>query len=133
MRRIRYENVALLTMAAIFSIVATVVLSVFLEPSQPPTVAAVEIGDPRESPEGVRASEGVKRDRARGDAADRKRRERKQVEAGSPTRPRSTAPSRAPSPQPQAAPAPAPAQPIAPAAPDDDDAGEAAEADDDGD
>jgi hypothetical protein len=119
MRTIRHENVALLTMAAVFSVVATVVLSGFLEPSQPPAVAAVEIGDPRESQSRARERE----ERPRRDAGERRRAERQ--EAAPPQEAR-------PAPQPEAAPQakPAPLLPIAPAE-SDDDAGEPAEADDD--
>lgn len=43
---IRNEASLVLVVAVIFSSVAIPVLSGFLEPSQPPAVAAVEIGDP---------------------------------------------------------------------------------------
>jgi hypothetical protein len=43
---IRNETSLVLVVAVIFSAVAIPVLSGFLEPSQPPAVAAVQIGDP---------------------------------------------------------------------------------------
>jgi hypothetical protein len=46
---IRNETSLVLVVAVIFSAVAIPVLSGFLEPSQPPAVAAVQIGDPRDS------------------------------------------------------------------------------------
>lgn len=45
---IRNETSLVLVVAVIFSAVAIPVLSGFLEPSQPPAVAAVQIGDGRE-------------------------------------------------------------------------------------
>jgi hypothetical protein len=45
---IRNETSLVLVVAVIFSAVAIPVLSGFLEPSQPPAVAAVQIGDPRD-------------------------------------------------------------------------------------
>ena len=45
---IRNETSLVLVVAVIFTAVAIPVLSGFLEPSQPPAVAAVEIGDPRD-------------------------------------------------------------------------------------
>jgi hypothetical protein len=45
---IRNETSFVLVVALIFTAVAIPVLSGFLEPSQPPAVAAVEIGDPRD-------------------------------------------------------------------------------------
>lgn len=45
---IRNETSLVLVVAVIFSAVAIPVLSGFLEPSQPPAVAAIEIGDPRD-------------------------------------------------------------------------------------
>lgn len=44
---IRNETSLVLVVAVIFSAVAIPVLSGFLEPSQPPAVAAIVIGDPR--------------------------------------------------------------------------------------
>jgi hypothetical protein len=61
---IRNETSLVLVVAVIFSAVAIPVLSGFLEPSQPPAVAAVVIGDPRE------------RDAARDDGASGKPTER---------------------------------------------------------
>jgi hypothetical protein len=156
MRTIRYENVALLAMAAIFSVVATVVLSGFLEPSQPPAVAAVQIGEPRENAAAIRDA-GKAEPARRADARKRADRgpggtsprpddgpaaESRGSSAGvssAPAGPRTQAPSRAGSPAPSkqrsASPEPqqAPLLPIAPADPDDpeDDAAEASEADDD--
>jgi hypothetical protein len=49
---IRNEASFVLVVAAVFSAVAIPVLSGFLEPSQPPAVAAVQIGDPRDRPSG---------------------------------------------------------------------------------
>jgi hypothetical protein len=45
---IRNETSLVLVVAVIFTAVAIPVLSGFLEPSQPPAVAAVQIGDPRD-------------------------------------------------------------------------------------
>ena len=47
---IRNEASFVLVVAMIFSAIAIPVLSGFLEPSQPPAVAAVQIGDPRDRP-----------------------------------------------------------------------------------
>jgi hypothetical protein len=46
--QIRNETSLVLVVAVIFTAVAIPVLSGFLEPSQPPAVAAVEIEDPRD-------------------------------------------------------------------------------------
>jgi hypothetical protein len=46
---IRNETSLVLVIAVLFSAVAIPVLSGFLEPSQPPAVAAVQIGDPQGS------------------------------------------------------------------------------------
>jgi hypothetical protein len=132
MRKIRYENVALLALAAVFSVIATVVLSGFLEPSQPPAVAAVQIGEPREDAGPARErAERPRRGRGTADAsrrADGPSRARPNAGQAAPSR----EPRRAPSPQPSQAPRPEPTplQPIAPAEPDDDASGEQAEADD---
>ena len=48
MNPIRNETSLVLVVAVIFTAVAIPVLSGFLEPSQPPAVGAVQIGDPRE-------------------------------------------------------------------------------------
>jgi hypothetical protein len=48
MNPIRNETSLVLVVAVILSAVAIPVLSGFLEPSQPPAVAAVQIGDPRD-------------------------------------------------------------------------------------
>jgi hypothetical protein len=45
---IRNETSLVLIVAVIFSAIAIPALSGFLEPSQPPAVAAVQIGEPRE-------------------------------------------------------------------------------------
>jgi hypothetical protein len=50
---IRNETSLVLVVAVIFSAVAIPVLSGFLEPSQPPAVAAVQIGDPRDGAGGA--------------------------------------------------------------------------------
>jgi hypothetical protein len=143
MRTIRYENVALLTMAAIFSVVATVVLSGFLEPSQPPAVAAVEIGEPRDGQESARergerprrgGAEGTRAERGqaeRGQAV-RTRAERTRAERRRAERRQGAAPAQQARPEPAPEAQPAPLLPIAPAEPDDD-AGEAADAADDAD
>jgi hypothetical protein len=47
---VRNETSLILVVAVIFSAIAIPVLSGFLEPSQPPAVAAVQIGDPRDRP-----------------------------------------------------------------------------------
>jgi hypothetical protein len=55
---IRNEASFVLVVAVIFSAVAIPVLSGFLEPSQPPAVAAVEIGDPRDGASGKDGAPG---------------------------------------------------------------------------
>jgi hypothetical protein len=45
---VRNETSLVLVVAVIFTAVAIPVLSGFFEPSQPPAVAAIEIGDPRD-------------------------------------------------------------------------------------
>jgi hypothetical protein len=50
---IRNETSLVLAVAVIFSGVAIPVLSGFLEPSQPPAVATVQIGDPRDRDSGA--------------------------------------------------------------------------------
>jgi hypothetical protein len=50
---IRNETSLVLVVAVILSAVAIPVLSGFLEPSQPPAVAAVQIGDPRDRDDGA--------------------------------------------------------------------------------
>jgi hypothetical protein len=132
MRTIRYENVALLTMAAIFSVVATVVLSGFLEPSQPPAVAAVEIGEPRDGRENARErGERPRGERPRG-GAEGARAERKQAKRRRAERSREAGPAQQARPEAASEPQPAPLLPI-PRADPDDDAGEPAEAADDAD
>jgi hypothetical protein len=49
---IRNETSLVLVVAVIFSAAAIPVLSGFLEPSQPPSVATVQIGDPRDRDSG---------------------------------------------------------------------------------
>ena len=61
---IRNETSLVLVVAVIFSAVAIPVLSGFLEPSQPPAVAAIEIGDPRDG-------DAVRDDGASGEATER--------------------------------------------------------------
>jgi hypothetical protein len=56
---IRNETSLVLVVAVVFSAVAIPVLSGFLEPSQPPAVGAVQIGNPRDG-----ASEAVRDDGA---------------------------------------------------------------------
>jgi hypothetical protein len=63
---IRNETSLVLVVAVIFSAVAIPVLSGFLEPSQPPAVAAVQIGDPRAGDAG---GDGGDAGRDGGDAA----------------------------------------------------------------
>jgi hypothetical protein len=58
---IRNETSLVLVVAVIFSAVAIPVLSGFLEPSQPPAVAVVQIGQPRDAVAAPRDS-GPKRD-----------------------------------------------------------------------
>lgn len=60
---IRNETSILLVAAAAFTGAAIPVLSGFLEPSQPPAVAAVQIADPRDDRGPGRELEG-RRDRA---------------------------------------------------------------------
>jgi hypothetical protein len=103
---IRNETSLVLVVAVIFSAVAIPVLSGFLEPSKPPAVAAVQIGDPRER--------GGAAGTAESEAAPAPDTER-QRQASSPTRKRRAPTQRAP-----AQPAPSP-----PADDGDDDAGEA--------
>jgi hypothetical protein len=49
MNPIRNETSLVLVIAVLFSAIAIPALSGFLEPSQPPAVAAVQIGDPRDN------------------------------------------------------------------------------------
>jgi len=56
---IRNETSLVLVVAVIFSAVAIPVLSGFLEPSQPPAVAAVQIGDPRNSDSDASRDDGA--------------------------------------------------------------------------
>jgi hypothetical protein len=130
MRKIRYENVALLALAAAFSVVATVVLSGFLEPSQPPAVAAVEIGAPSESqPREGRGDARERGERPSRGGAERRRGERRQADRSEADRTPTAASAAQPRPQPAPQPRPAPPLSTAPAERDDD-AGEPADADD---
>jgi hypothetical protein len=56
---IRNETSLVLVVAVIFSAVAIPVLSGFLEPSQPPAVAAVQIGDGRDGPREAARDDGA--------------------------------------------------------------------------
>jgi hypothetical protein len=82
---IRNETSLILVVAVIFSAVAIPVLSGFLEPSQPPAVAAIEIGDQRDG------------DAARDDGASGKPATERQPAKG-----RRSAPKPAPQPAPSA-------------------------------
>jgi hypothetical protein len=62
MNPIRNETSLILVVAVTFSAIAIPALSGFLEPSQPPAVAAVQIGDPRDGD----AARGDDDDAARG-------------------------------------------------------------------
>jgi hypothetical protein len=89
---IRNETSLILVVALIFSGIAIPVLSGFLEPSQPPGVAAVQIGDPsgRDAPAAEPMSSQPRENDPAGEAKGRR--------AGSSSRERSA---------PRAAPAPA--------------------------
>jgi hypothetical protein len=63
---IRNETSLVLVVAVVFSAVAIPVLSGFLEPSQPPAVAAIQIGEPREG-----AGDAARNDAAGEPGADR--------------------------------------------------------------
>jgi hypothetical protein len=88
---IRNETSLVLVVAVIFSAVAIPVLSGFLEPSQPPAVAAVQIGQPRDddqSPAGEGAAAGQSETGARerspsGDAQPRRRSSKRDAPAPS--------------------------------------------------
>jgi hypothetical protein len=56
---IRNETSLVLVVAVIVSAVTIPVLSGFLEPSQPPAVAAVQIGDPRDGAGAAERGEGA--------------------------------------------------------------------------
>ena len=102
----------MLVVAVIFSAIAIPVLSGFLEPSQPPAVAAVQIGDPRDRPSGQ-------------DGASARELENTVIKTDPVRSERRRA---APSPKRQRPMAPAPTQPAAPPPADDlaeDDEGEA--------
>ena len=73
---IRNETSLVLVVAVVLSAVAIPVMSGFLEPSQPPAVAAVQIGDPRDAAtEPHRQPEPESRDRRRtGDVQGKRRR-----------------------------------------------------------
>src|SRR5688572_2825858 len=68
---IRNETSLVLVVAVIFSAVSIPVLSGFLEPSQPPAVAAVEIGDPSDGD--AARDGGAPGKRAEGQPAKRRR------------------------------------------------------------
>jgi hypothetical protein len=53
---VRNETSVILVVAVVFSAVAIPVMSGLLEPSQPPAVAAVQVGDPRD---GVQREDGA--------------------------------------------------------------------------
>ena len=109
---IRNETSLVLVVAVIFSAVAIPVLSGFLEPSQPPAVAAVQIGDPRDGnggagtrDDGAPASPPEPRERppaddverppaddVQGARADDVQRRRPAPQPAAPARPRQTAP-----------------------------------------
>jgi hypothetical protein len=69
---IRNETSLVLVVAVIFSGVAIPVLSGFLEPSQPPAVAAVQIGTPHD--DAGNARDGAPATEPRRDQAQRRRR-----------------------------------------------------------
>jgi hypothetical protein len=105
---VRNETSLIFVVAVIFSAIAIPVLSGFLEPSQPPAVAAVQIGDPRDRP-------------VRDDGAPARGPEARVIEKASARAKRSRPAQPAPT-------QPAPVQPAAPAPTDDlaeDDGGEA--------
>jgi len=56
---IRNETSLVLVVAVVLSAVAIPVMSGFLEPSQPPAVAAVQIGDPREGARDAERGDGA--------------------------------------------------------------------------
>jgi hypothetical protein len=112
------ETALLLVAAAIFSAAAIPVLTGFLEPSQPPAVAAVEIGVPRDGSDRARGSDARPRPARRNRDADRRRPAVKRDARRAPAR--SSSRERPAQPAAPAQPAPAPA-PAAPAAPPDDD------------
>ena len=61
----RNEASLLLVIAAIVSGAAIAILSGFLEPSQPPAVAAIQIGDPRDNVAPAQAPESKDRKQGR--------------------------------------------------------------------
>ena len=73
---VRNDTSVLLIMAAIFTGAAIPLMSGFLEPSQPPAVAAVEIGEPAANGAGARDVERKDRKRGRDRDGDRGRRAR---------------------------------------------------------
>jgi hypothetical protein len=94
---IRNETSLVLAIAVIFSAVAIPVLSGFLEPSQPPAVAAVQIGDPRDRSSGKDDSPSAQPREPKPAPA------RSEHRAQAPTRKEATRPARAqPAPSPPA-------------------------------
>jgi hypothetical protein len=72
---IRNETSLVLVVAVVFSAVAIPVLSGFLEPSQPPAVAAIQIGEPRDRAGDAARDDGAGEPGAdRGEPADAQRR-----------------------------------------------------------
>jgi hypothetical protein len=87
---IRNETSLVLVIAVVFSAIAIPVLSGFLEPSQPPAVAAVQIGDPRDRPsgqDGASARESENRVIKTAPARSERRRPAPSPERERPTRP----------------------------------------------
>jgi hypothetical protein len=82
---IRNETSLVLVVAVIFSAVAIPVLSGFLEPSQPPAVAAIEIGDPREGD--AARDDGAGKQTERPPADSRRERRRAAPEQSAPSAP----------------------------------------------
>jgi hypothetical protein len=92
---IRNETSLVLVVAVVFSAVAIPVLSGFLEPSQPPAVAAVQIGDPRESGARDDSAAASERDRSESEVGDGRSPARRQVAPSAPSE-RPTQPAPAP-------------------------------------
>jgi hypothetical protein len=92
---IRNETSLVLVVAVVFSGVSIPVLSGFLEPSQPPAVAAVQIGEPRDGTgnatrdDGAPGPETSEPRRADDDQAQRRRAARRRA---APTQPAPPAP-----------------------------------------
>jgi hypothetical protein len=64
---LRNETSLVLVVAVILSAVAIPVFSGFLEPSQPPAVAAVQIADPRDGPGDAPGDDGASTGRTKSD------------------------------------------------------------------